>query len=62
MGLPVIAPIVLLTDPALLPDLIEAGGRSWKIYQEDLPLLCIPTKSSSDSGACRPLRSEATLG
>ena len=29
-----------LYDVVTLPDLIEASGRSWKTYQEDMPSAC----------------------
>lgn len=29
-----------LFDAVTLPDLVEAGGRTWKTYQEDMPSAC----------------------
>lgn len=34
-------------DPTL-PDLIEASGRTWKTYQEDMPSPCFPGTESGD--------------
>ena len=31
-----------IVDAASLPDLIEASGRTWKAYQEDMPSPCFP--------------------
>ncbi len=37
-----------LTDAQTLPDLVEASGRSWKTYQEDMPSPCFAGAESGN--------------